>query len=156
MPETNTCLPVPSPEALSRRIARLERRIAALQEEAKRFSWYRLAAFLLGAAALWAAGASLPPPAPALVFLGAALVFALIVTLHRRLDRLIQRFSLWSQLLLRERSRPWRQRSEIRYLYPILMWPKPVTGCNCYMILWWAAPLKGSSPPTLGLPISGK
>jgi hypothetical protein len=81
-------------QSFTRQIARLERRLGRLQTLERRFSWYRLAAFLAGLAAVWFAAADLSAATARLVFLAAGLLFAGIVFLHRRVDGWIARFQI--------------------------------------------------------------
>jgi len=85
-------------QSLTRQIERLERRLAKMQTLERRFSWYRLAAFLVGLGAVWFAAANLSAATARMVFLVAGLVFAGIVFLHRRLDGWIARFQIASEI----------------------------------------------------------
>lgn len=84
--------------SLVRQIARLERRLKTLYSREQRFAWIRLAAFLTGLAGVILSASYLNAGWTRLIFLGSALVFALIVVLHRRLDRSILQFEIVAEI----------------------------------------------------------
>lgn len=91
-------MPAITPTHLERQIARLDKRIEQIKKLESRFSWLRLAAFLGGAAAIWATYANLPALAARWAILGGALPFGLIVLLQRRLDAWLARFQIWREI----------------------------------------------------------
>jgi hypothetical protein len=86
------------PARFRRRIARYDRRIERLQALNSRFSWYRLAAFLAGGVTVWLAAARLGNAWGWRAFAAALAVFSLVVFLHRRLDRALERARTWRSL----------------------------------------------------------
>ncbi len=87
-----------TPTQFERQIARLNQRVDQIKALEDRFSWYRLAAFLGGAAVAWFSIANLPVGTARWVFLIAWLPFVSIVLLQRRLDTWLRRFQIWRDI----------------------------------------------------------
>lgn len=81
-------------KALTRQVARLDRRIDALKRRSTRLSWARLWTFLATPALAFVVAIADLRLGAALLVAGLAL-FALVVLLHRRTDGAVRRCSLW-------------------------------------------------------------
>jgi hypothetical protein len=77
---------------LARSVQRGEQRLAQLRLLEKRFTWYRLVAFIGGSAISWLALTRLSTPYSFLIPGVAVALFVLVLSLHRRLSRWIERF----------------------------------------------------------------
>jgi hypothetical protein len=78
-------------------VNRLQARLQRLQQIDRRFSWYRLAVFVAGLAAVWLSAAYLGANHTRWVILIALLSFASVVFLHRRLDQWRAKISAWTE-----------------------------------------------------------
>ena len=90
--------PSPNQISLARHIMRLDRQIERLNALSKRFSWYRLTIILVGIIAIFMAYNWLTEPwvwSVSAVFIS---FFAIVVYRHRRVERSINRFTLWKQI----------------------------------------------------------
>lgn len=94
---------MPQSLLLQRHIQRLERKLASCEAISRRYSWARLAVFLAGGAATWVAATLFGPRAGWLALIAAAILFAGIVILHRRLDHATESFRIW-QAIYREQA----------------------------------------------------
>jgi hypothetical protein len=90
---------------LARSVQRGEQRLAQLRLLEKRFTWYRLVAFIGGSAISWLALTRLSTPYSFLIPGVAVGLFVLVLALHRRLSRWIERFSIWRDLRLAQLAR---------------------------------------------------
>lgn len=90
---------------LARSAQRSELRLAYLRNLEKRFAWYRLLAFGVGSVASWLALTRLSTPIAFLVIGLAVGLFTGVLALHRRLNRWIERFSIWKDLRLTQLAR---------------------------------------------------
>ncbi len=84
--------------ALERQVLRYQRHLERLHAINRRFSWYRLAAFLLGLAAIWLALVYLDAAGVWVTIVLALVLFSLVVYFHRRLDLRITRFKTSQQI----------------------------------------------------------
>ncbi|MCL4396699.1 MAG: hypothetical protein M1482_18165 [Chloroflexi bacterium] len=91
--------------AIERQIDRLRRRILPFQVVSNRVSWARVAVFAGGIAAAIAAATRVSPLAGWGVLALAALLFALVVSAHRRLERWIDTFAAWRDIKLDQLAR---------------------------------------------------
>ena len=93
------------PERLlfERHIQRLERKLARCEVIRRRYSWARLAIFLAGAAVSWSDAAFFGARAGWLTLIAVAILFSVIVILHRRLDHWTESFHIW-QVIYREQA----------------------------------------------------
>jgi hypothetical protein len=85
-------------KTLQNQVERLERRIETLEVVSRRYSWYRLAAILLGGLATWVAATQLSGRWGWYAFGCAAIIFLIIVNFQRRLISWIKKFALMSQI----------------------------------------------------------
>ena len=93
---------------LQRQVERLERRLASAARIDRHYTWARLTVFLLGAALTWAAASLsrlfwwslLGAQAGWITIFIAALLFALVVLLHRRFDQPLRSLQILRLLLL--------------------------------------------------------
>lgn len=84
--------------ALSSEIIRLDKRVKHLESLSRRFSWYRLLAVLFAGVTIfvatnWFNGGG--------IYISVALsigIFSIIVYYHRRIDRWIRKYQIWSQI----------------------------------------------------------
>ena len=95
--------PMPNPLLLQHHIQRLERKQARCEAISRRYAWIRLAVFLAGGAATWSAAAFLGSMAGWMAFIAAAILFAWIESLHRRVDGWAETFRIW-QAIYREQA----------------------------------------------------
>jgi len=84
--------------ALQRQVERLGRRLDQMQTINQRFSWYRLVVFILGVVATWLAALYLSQSLTWLTLLASVATFSVVVALHRRLDRWIEKFTIWREI----------------------------------------------------------
>jgi len=96
---------MPYSSLYSRHIQRLERRLNHLVAISNRFSWTRLIVFVAGGSATWGAADLISSSAGWITFFSAAFLFAVIVILHRRLDRWINSFLVWKMIYLEKQAR---------------------------------------------------
>ncbi len=81
-----------------RHIQRLERRLARCEDLSRHYSSARLAIFLAGGVATWAAASLSGPLFGWMAFFLAAILFSGIVILHRRVDHWAGSFRIWQAI----------------------------------------------------------
>lgn len=106
--------------SLEKRIAGLQRKLDQLQAANRRFTWRRLAAFILGAAATWYAAVNLDPLSARLTLLASGLLFATVVFFHRRLDARTARFEILKDLRSGQLA---RMRLDWEHIQPVPSYP---------------------------------
>lgn len=94
MPDNPTSLSA----LLPRQIARLERRIGALQSLSRRYSWYRLGVILVAGFLTWAVSTRWGAGWGWLAFFLAAALFTALVVCHRRVNGWLHKFIIWTEI----------------------------------------------------------
>ena len=89
----------------TRHIQRLERKLNHFIVINNRFSWARIIVFLAGGAGAWGISAFFSSSAGWITFFVSAILFTVIVILHRRLDRWINSFLIWKVIYLEKEAR---------------------------------------------------
>ena len=107
-------------KALQRQVQRYQRHLDRLSVINRRYSWYRLVAFLLGLVAVWLALVYLNAQAVWLTIALSLVFFSLVVYFHRRLDHHILRFKISQQVKADKLRRMKLEWEEIPY-----SWYKP-------------------------------
>ncbi len=85
-------------QTLQRLIRKLTQQIDRLEAVSRRFVWVRLGVILLGGMLIWAASSLVGSGAGWIAFIITVLAFVVLVYLHRRLARWIEKFSLYGEL----------------------------------------------------------
>lgn len=89
----------------TRHIQRLERKLNHFVVINNRFSWARLIVFVAGGLVTWGAADLISSSAGWITFFSTAFLFAMIVILHRRLDRWINSFLIWKMIYMEKKAR---------------------------------------------------
>lgn len=90
---------------LQRSLRRLDARLERLQQANRHFSLTRLGVFVAGGLLTAIAGMTWGESAALRLLTAASIAFIIVVYFHRRLDRRIQRFSIWRELRFRQSAR---------------------------------------------------
>lgn len=111
--------------AITRQIERLDGRIERLDARSQQFATYRLIAFVGGAVATfgslyWESGAI-----TTVVLIIAIVIFGLMVYLHRRVDVMARKFSIWQQI---KKAQQARMRLDWEHIPPPAARPTPIDG----------------------------